>query len=354
MFTRAMPTTDITLTHYGLNQYAAGYLTRRIHWTVPAVQLHAQTQDQLKEVEDQTRRLWPDVLFNSYISGAKVQPNNNRAYWHSAPVELFDPDTELITYDGETFWIRLENPKTAQKLQDWMIPEVIGRGWPLLHIDNIVPPWAWSGAQSWESQTEHLRIVTQRLHAHGIRTEVNSATVPGFVSDEDMNALAEVTDGLNFEMSWHPQVTRRRDKVVRQMEMYRRWLDQGKMIGWYNVVPRPRGTYPIEVQDAEARFLAALAMCLRESGDFLWVSARFWRDEKDWARWPSMAGEALDTWKMPDDAEPPATIERTYKNGRFVADLINRDGKFIPNKDDSDKLDDDDGDRIFAAELLGL
>ncbi|KKM88910.1 hypothetical protein LCGC14_1253940 [marine sediment metagenome] len=326
--------TNLRLAVYALNHYAQ---VRHIAPNVPSYQLWAIDKASLIRVEAAARRVSPDAMFKSYMSVAKVQPTKqNVAYPHSIGFDRLD-DSDWYTVDNRHFWLRLGQAATARKVQDWIVPEIIRRGWSLVHFNNVVPPWAWSGAQPWPVQMTHVRALTQRLNVASIRTEVNTATVPGLMTDEQIQLLTVSANGFTFEMAWHRNILKRRTRIERQLVIYRRWLGQDKAVGWHIVLDPTKVSSSrtrLDVQDAEARFLAALAMCVREPGDFLWVGARFYRithDEK-WSRWVEDAGVALGPWEMPNAVDPPATISRRYTNGIIVASFVLRDGWFFPRK----------------------
>jgi hypothetical protein len=119
---------------------------------------------------------------------------------------------------------------------------------------------------------------------------------------------------MSFEMPFHPIWCRPfADRVAREIEVYRRWLDSGELVLLVpNVNPEPL------IRVEQERIVAGLVMMLREPGDSIFVARTFWQETPDWVDWPERCGAALGEYAL--IGEPPV-LTREFEHARISVDM---------------------------------
>ena len=176
---------------------------------------------------------------------------------------------------------------------------------PTVFLDNIVHPGSMSTWNPWADQCRFLQRVRTGLNDNGALMIANVAMPAWALSDADVALTTESVDGIALEQPVHPQVRENEGKLRRQIEIYRSWLDAGKIVV---LIPRASD----EMIDEESAFIAAFAMAIREPGDSLFVAWPFWKAVPDWQDWPEEFGPAVDDLTIDNVS---MVMERRFQHG---------------------------------------
>jgi hypothetical protein len=246
------------------------------------------------KVLDVLKRNHADAAVGTYISGGQVKPVIQSyppevIHANQVPVNWLRPNTNRVD---------LANAEAAEGFAGLIVAECRKREGRFVFLDNIVHPSALPGWFPWETTCRFLSRVRRDLHENEKLLIANIAVAPWAMSDEDVRLLAESVDGMAFEMPFHKYARDNRERTKRQIDVYRLWLSQKKIVVLIPVDDSLET--PAEIE-REVRMLAGFAALVRNRGDSLFVAWPFWKPTPDWADWPKRLGESAGEWEFESD-----------------------------------------------------
>jgi hypothetical protein len=159
-----------------------------------------------------------------------------------------------------------------------------------------------------------LQAVKSEINKDSTLLIANVAVASWAMSNDDIDLLASSVDGVSFEMPFHSSARRSKKTIVRQLEVYRRLLDEDKLIVLI-AVPDQKLKLKAE-RDNESRIVAALAMMARRPGDRIYVAWPFYRMPEDWTDWPAVLGAPRGDFSING-----LVIQRTFAHATLILDL---------------------------------
>jgi hypothetical protein len=277
------------------------------------------------DVATALRQRTPTAALGTYISGAHLRTLGMMTKYppecidttkldRSATLSQLSPEGDpYVNLDSQTARIAFANAissefKSRQQLAG-------GLGLNFLFLDNIQHPGAKAPyCPQWPNTLDFLTTLGRQIHNLGAKVVVNSTLSPWYAAAADIPALASAVDGLTFEMPLHPVWCRPYlDRVNREFSAYRTWLNAGMMIGLYAV--RGAGQTDQDVAN-EQRFLAAVAMLVRDPGQAILIARPFHIPRPEWFDWPARFGAPQGPYTVVPGT--PVVLKRVFANGEIT------------------------------------
>ncbi len=297
-----------------LNGYVAGYSPPDVS-LVTDFYVHTQQTGALAAHHQRVRyilKTWSrDPLVGRYLSLAhpeveckRYPANGVRSEW--VPKKWIRKNSNFVD---------ISIPEAARAWADLTIAEAKHTDCPILFGDNVLHPGMAPKWVSWEDTCHFLGMVKEGVNEQGKLLVVNVAMAPYYATQNEINMLTPVVDGVCFETPFHPRARGNPDKTQRQINAYRTWLAAGKIVVWIAIDKT-------ETPDkyAETRMMAGFAMMVRQPGDSLFLSWAFWRPAQDWFLWPEQMGKPLDDYVFVSDRK----LLRRFEHGTMTVDTVAR------------------------------
>jgi len=250
----------------------------------------------------------------TYISGGQVN-SDIRHY----PPEVIDAKQIPVHWlRPNTNRVDLANAEAAEGFAGLIVAECRKREGRFVFLDNIVHPSSLPGWFPWEATCRFLSRVKGPLNENGKLLIANVAVASWAMSDEDVRLLGESVDGMAFEMPFLKHARGNRERTKRQIDVYRLWLSQKKIVV---LIPVDESLEtPAEIEQ-EIKMLAGFAALLRNRGDSLFVAWPFWKPTPDWADLPQRLGEPAGTWEFESDG----VLSRKFQGGAIRVDVLQKE-----------------------------
>ncbi len=255
----------------------------------------------------------PRSVVGTYISGGRVD----------RVVERY-PRTAIGRGQISKGWLRhgtdrvnLSDSAAAGGFANLIVQECASRPTQLVFVDNIIHPLAFRSWFPWPDTCAFLARVRQGLAQQQKRLIANVAVASWAMSDVDADLLASSVDGMAFEMPFHKNARGDRARTRAQINTYRRWLQQGKVVV---LIAVDRSLDTVAAKDEEARLIAGFAMIVRNPGDALFVAWPFFREEPDWAGWPRRLGPPSGDEQFVEDH----ILTRVFQNGTLEVNVLTK------------------------------
>ncbi len=256
----------------------------------------------------------PGVVIGRYLSGARVQSS-----FKQYPPEAVDSQKFLpAMLRSGTDIVDLEDPGAARQFTDFIVDQFRDFPRPILFLDNMVHPSALPGWIPWKHTCALLSEIRSAINRRGALLVANIAVASWAMSDADVDLLTSVVDGMAFEMPFHAFARQSPDRIERQIEVYRRWLDRGKIVV---MIPVTSSDEEQAANDLEVRFVAAFAMVVRRPGDRLFVAWPFWKANPDWNQWPADFGPPLADYQLDRKS---LELTRSFSKGLLRVDVATK------------------------------
>jgi len=255
-----------------------------------------------------------DAQVGTYISGGQVG-SVIRHY----PPEMIDADQIPVHWlRPNTNRVDLANAEAAEGFARLIVAECRKREGRSIFLDNIVHPTSLPGWFPWEDTCHFLSRVRRDLNENNKLLIANIAVVPWAMSDEDVRLLAESVDGMAFEMPLHKHARGNRERTKRQIDIYRLWLSQKKIVV---LIPVDDSLKTPAEKEREVRLLAGFAALVRNRGDGLFIAWPFYLREPEWAFWPQLLGDPASKWEFEDDG----VITRRFQGATIRVDVLQKE-----------------------------
>jgi hypothetical protein len=224
----------------------------------------------------------PRLVIGRYISGRHVRTNTLAYPAECASNKTFAAsELESVNVQGHPAWrVRIDQSAARTKFVTAILTAHNRAPAPILFVDEIVHPASLPG-ESWENQMDLLARVKAGLTS-GTKLYANIALVAYAMAGNESQLLMDAVDGICLEMPYHTDARTDVAKTQLLFGVYREWLDAGKTVI----------LHPSDVDQTEEglRWMAQVAMMLRNPADRLFVAAPFWYGHTPWTRYPALFG----------------------------------------------------------------
>ncbi len=307
-----------------LSGYALSYLPQQ--WaTVPLVTDVAVVRESTPDpqsvygrVLEALKRNHAGTYVGTYISGGQVYSDIRQF-----PAEVIDAKQIPVHWlRTSTNRVDLANAEAAEGFARLIVDECQKRAVRLVFLDNIVHPSSLPDWFPWETTCRFLSRVRRGLGEDEKLLIANVAVAPWAMSDEDVRLLGESVDGMAFEMPFHKYARGNRERTKRQIDVYRLWLSQKKIVVLIPVDDSLKT--PAEIE-REVRLLAGFAALIRNRGDSLFVAWPFWKPAPDWADLPKQLGEPTGAWEFESDG----VLRRKFQEGSIRVDVLQKEVRLL-------------------------
>jgi len=266
------------------------------------------------QVLDQLKRNNADAQVGTYISGGQVKP----VILHYPPEVIHTDQVPVIWLRPGTNRVDLANAEAAEGFAGLIVAECRKREGRIVFLDNIVHPSSLPGWFPWEATCRFLSRVRRDLHENEKLLIANIAVASWAMSDEDVRLLGESVDGMAFEMPFLKHARGNRERTKRQIDVYRLWLSQKKIVV---LIPVDESLESPAEKEREVRLLAGFAALVRNRGDGLFIAWPFYLPEPDWAFWPQRLGEPAAEWEFETDG----VLSRKFQGGTLRIDVLQKE-----------------------------
>jgi hypothetical protein len=224
-----------------------------------------------------------------YVSGSRVQ-TETFDYPPEAVLISSLPIGSTITHGSRTY-PDIRRRDVREQFASALRAELDARPAPMVLVDNIVHP---SADNTWPFPWDLTCDLLRRIQSADRKIIANVAGASYGFTDADLETLANSANGAAFEMGFHARARANPAFTRRQIEVYRYLWQQGLTV----ILLPVDGSLTTEAdKDAEARYLAAFAMIVRENpGDPVHVSLPVHKAIPDWADWPEKLGKKRDSY----------------------------------------------------------
>jgi hypothetical protein len=230
---------------------------------------------------------FPSASLGVYCSSRAVQSATTQEY---DPPNCLTPDlfaeSELLPTTFLDYGRRIVDYRQASaraKLIAGIVQQPKSRQVKWLYSDNWSHPNTWGGYIAWDDTMTYMKQLHTALAAQNIGLICNVAIDVSNVSTADLKSLGANCAAVSLEMSATAAATANAEALTKFVAGYQALQSTG-----CRVIFMPNFNQP-QTADAEARFLAALAIVL----DNAWVAYPFWKAPQNWFAWPGQFGAPI-------------------------------------------------------------